>query len=103
MIDFLIRLSALGQELHQLSDTEDTAAQMAIVQSFAIDSEDVKQAFELADASSLWTTLQEHKIVMADLAAAFSGVMAQAPPTQALYAASIYTTLVKTSGCPVRD
>jgi hypothetical protein len=104
MLDFLIALSAAGQDLQAAAAAEDTPAQVAIVQGLTVEERHIAEARRLAtgDASDLWRRLQDEKVVMADLARAFAAIMALAPESQALQAAALYTAVLKTPGCPVR-
>ena len=103
MLDLLISLSAAGQELQAVAVSDDTTGKLAIVQRLVLEDGHIAQARKLAISNSedVWSQLQSQKIVMADLARAFAAIMALGPEAQALQAAAIYTSLLRTPGCPV--
>lgn len=104
MLDLLCALSAAGQEIQAADANDDTTAKLAIVERLTVDNNHIAEARKLVDSGSseLWTQLQTQKIVLADVARAFSAIISLAPEAQALQAATVYASLLITPGCPVR-
>jgi len=99
----LQELSAAGLELQVVGETEDTSAKLAVVQRVVIGDTCIKEAYELAceESGKLWNAMQHEKIILADITRAFAAVMMLSSDCQALHAASVYTSLLKSPGCPV--
>ena len=104
MLNLLCALSAAGQEIHVADANDESSARLAIVQRLSVNAKHITDAHKLVESESdeLWTQLQAQKIVLADVARAFSAIMATAPEGQALQAAAVYSSLLLTPGCPVR-
>ena len=103
VIDILHELSDAGRELLAVSEVEDTAAKLAIVQRLGVEECHLAEARSLGSHTrgSVWTALQAEKVVLADVARAFASVMALGTEGQALHAAVVYTHLLNSEGCPV--
>lgn len=104
MLDFLIALSDAGQALQALTIEEDTSSGSAVIEQLSINQDHLEDARELATAPStnLWQQLQAEKVVLADVARAFSAIFSLAPRSQRLLAGVVYTTILKANACPVR-
>ena len=103
MLQLLSKLSAAGQDLQLVADDDDIEAKLAIVQRVVLKDSHITMSHKLANAGApdFWKQLQTQKVVMAEVAGAFSSIITLAPQPQALRAAAIYTSLLKTPGCPV--
>lgn len=101
----LIQMSAAGRELLAIGEVEEASPKLAVVQGIAVEHSHLAEARKLPKDYSihLWSTLQQEKIVLADVARAFGAVMTLAPRSHALRAAAVYTSLLMAPGCPVRS
>lgn len=102
MLEFLESAAAAGRQLQNLPEDGDAAARLRLVAALPIEERLLKQARSLVAPGSFgWDQLGAGSAQPADLSRALAAAMEVAPPPQALRAAVLYTSLLRTPGCPV--